>query len=188
VKHLLKSVLRSGTKLLRLGVSHSWHIWVLRIQSLIIILCFRLHCFIIEKNLICSIRCRTGKPRSQTKNNTIQETMPMNRIIQHWGHCFPCVGFHCAGLHMADCLCKCAFSLVISGLVSLNLLTQSSLGWWVRKQTRINSYYWAVHKEEDLPDNNEDFPRSYGVWCKKFCSIPPRAREEGQVDTAPQRW
>lgn len=186
---LLKSVLRSGTKLLRLGVSHSWHIWILRIQSRIIILCFHLHCFVIEKNLICSVRRRTeGKPRSQTKMNTIQESTPMNGIFQHWGHCFPYTGFHCAGLHMADLsLQMCFFTGNIS--VSFFEFANAKLTrWWVREQTRINRYYWAVHKEDGLPDNNEDFPRSHGVWYKKFCSISPRAREQVQVDRAPQRW
>lgn len=110
VRHLLKSVLRSGTKLLSLGISHSWHVWIPRIQSLIIILGFRLHCFVIEKNLICSIRCRTeGKRRSQTKINTIQESTPMNGISQHWGYCFPWVGFLVQVCTWLICLCKHVF-------------------------------------------------------------------------------
>lgn len=47
VKHLLTKV-SAKMKLLKPGISYSWHILILRIQSLIIILYFPLHCSIIE--------------------------------------------------------------------------------------------------------------------------------------------
>lgn len=47
-------------------------------------------------------------------------------------------------------------------------------------------YYWALHKDKHLHDNNEDlegihFPGLMGEGCRKFSSTPPRARGEGQV-------
>lgn len=34
-------------------------------------------------------------------------------------------------------------------------------------------YYWAVHKEDDLPDNNEDFPGLTGSVAKNSAPHHP---------------
>lgn len=34
-------------------------------------------------------------------------------------------------------------------------------------------YYWAVHKEDDLPDNNEDFPGLMGSDAKNSAPHHP---------------